>query len=80
MTIAEILRKMIAYSNGNTHDIDHLIRVWTYAKNIGELEGIDKDTHLSLKLLQSSMILHVLFAVRSMEIQTENIRRKKVFH
>ena len=50
MTIAEILRKMIAYSNGNIHDIDHLIRVWTYAKTIGELEGIDKDTQFILEV------------------------------
>ncbi len=50
MTIAEILRKMIAYSNGNIHDIDHLIRVWTYAKTIGELEGLDKDTQFILEV------------------------------
>ena len=25
---------------GNIHDIDHLIKVWTYAKTIGELEGL----------------------------------------
>jgi len=50
VTIAEILRKMIAYSNGNIHDIDHLIRVWTYAKTIGELEGIDKDTQFILEV------------------------------
>ncbi|SEA97467.1 HD domain-containing protein [Oribacterium sp. KHPX15] len=50
MTISEILRKMIAYSNGNIHDIDHLIRVWTYAKTIGELEGINKDTQFILEV------------------------------
>ncbi len=50
MTISEILRKMFAYSNGNIHDIDHLIRVWTYAKTIGELEGIDKDTQFILEV------------------------------
>ncbi|WP_036611183.1 HD domain-containing protein [Oribacterium sp. P6A1] len=50
MTIAEILRKMIAYSNGNIHDIDHLIRVWTYAKTIGELEGFDKDTQFIVEV------------------------------
>ena len=27
MTIAQILSKMIAASNGNIHDIDHLLRV-----------------------------------------------------
>lgn len=35
MKIAEILKKMITFSNGNIHDIDHLIKVWTYAKTIG---------------------------------------------
>ena len=50
MTISEILRKMFAYSNGNIHDIDHLIRVWTYAKTIGELEGINKDTQFILEV------------------------------
>ena len=44
MTISQIMEKMIAYSEGNIHDIDHLIRVWTYAKTIGELENLDKDT------------------------------------
>ena len=41
MTVSQILEKMIAFSEGNIHDIDHLIRVWTYAKTIGELEGLD---------------------------------------
>ena len=50
MTISEILRKMFAYSNANIHDIDHLIRVWTYAKTIGELEGINKDTQFILEV------------------------------
>ena len=40
MTISQILEKMIAFSKGNIHDIDHLIRVWSYAKTIGELENI----------------------------------------
>ena len=41
VTISQFMEKMIAFSNGNIHDIDHLIRVWTYAKTIGELEGLD---------------------------------------
>ena len=43
MTIAQILSKMIAASNGNIHDIDHLLRVWAYARTIGELEGLDAE-------------------------------------
>ncbi len=50
MTIAQIMEKMIAYSRGNIHDIDHLIRVWTYAKTIGELEGVDPETQFILEI------------------------------
>ncbi len=49
MTPAQIMQKMIAYSEGNIHDIDHLIRVWTYAKTIGELEQLDAATQLILE-------------------------------
>ena len=50
MKIAEILKKMITFSNGNIHDIDHLIKVWTYAKTIGELEGLDPETQFVLEV------------------------------
>ena len=50
MKIAEIMAKMIDFSGGNIHDIDHLIRVWTYAKTIGELEGLDADTQYILEV------------------------------
>ena len=36
MTIARPLEAMIAYSERSIHDIDRLIRVWTYAKTIDE--------------------------------------------
>ena len=39
MNISQIMEKMIAFSNGNLHDMNHLMCVWTYAKTIGELEG-----------------------------------------
>ena len=44
MTTAEIMKKMITFSNGNIHDIDHFLHVWSYAKMIGELEQIDPET------------------------------------
>ena len=47
MTIAEIMKKMITFSNGNIHDIDHFLHVWSYAKMIGELEPVSY-THLLL--------------------------------
>ena len=49
-TIAQVMEKMIAYSDGNIHDIDHLIRVWTYAKTIGELECLDANTQYILEV------------------------------
>lgn len=55
MTVAQIMERMIAFSEGNMHDIDHLIRVWTYAKIIGELEGLDADAQY---ILEVSAITH----------------------
>jgi len=49
-TVAQVMEKMIAFSDGNIHDIDHLIRVWTYAKTIGEREGLDADTQYILEI------------------------------
>ena len=48
--VSQIMEKMIAFSDGNIHDIDHLIRVWTYAKTRGELEGLDAQTQLVLEV------------------------------
>ena len=55
MTIPEIMIKMIAFSKGNTHDINHFIKVHTYAKTIGESEGLDPDT---LFILEAAAIVH----------------------
>ena len=55
MAISNIMQKMIEYSNGNLHDINHFIKVWTYAKNIAELEGVKKDT---LYILEIAAITH----------------------
>lgn len=46
---------MIAYSDGNRRDINHLAKVWTYAKTIGELEGLDEKTQ---RILEVAAILH----------------------
>ncbi len=55
MQVAEILKKMIDYSDGNRHDINHLLKVWGYAKTIGELEGLDEKTQ---RILEVAAILH----------------------
>ncbi len=55
MNVSEIMVKMIEYSNGNIHDIGHLTHVWTYAKTIGELEGLDRETQF---ILEAAAITH----------------------
>lgn len=50
MTTSQLMERMIAFSEGNIHDIDHLIRVWTYAKTIGELEKLDSETQFVLEI------------------------------
>jgi hypothetical protein len=50
MKISGIMEKMLVFSNGNIHDIDHLIRVWTYAKTIGELEELNQEMQYILEI------------------------------
>lgn len=50
MTVSQIMERMIAFSEGNIHDIDHFIRVWTYARTIGELESLDPDIQYVLEV------------------------------
>ena len=50
VSISKIVEKMIEYSEGNLHDINHFMKVWGYAKNIGELEGLDEHTRFILEI------------------------------
>lgn len=55
MTVSELIRKMIAYSEGNVHDVAHFMKVYAYAKTIGECEHLDEDTQLTLEV---AAVLH----------------------
>jgi len=55
MTISELMRKMIESSNGNHHDINHLMKVYTFAKTIGQLEGLPEETQY---ILEAAAIVH----------------------
>ncbi len=55
MTISMIMEKMITVSCGNIHDIEHFVKVWSYAKTIGELEGLDSETQF---LLETEALTH----------------------
>ena len=35
MIVSEAIEKMIAFYKGSIRDIDHFIKVWSYAKTIG---------------------------------------------
>ena len=48
--IKDILYKMIDISLGNTHDINHFLKVYSYAKLIGEMEHLDQDTQITLEI------------------------------
>lgn len=50
MTVADAVEKMIRFSDGNIHDIEHFMKVWAFAKTIGEQEGLDEHTQLILEL------------------------------
>lgn len=55
MKVSEIVTKMIDYSNGNLHDISHFMKVYGYAKTIGECENLDENTQ---NVLEVAAIVH----------------------
>ena len=55
MNIAELTTNMIAFSEGNLHDINHFLKVWAYAKTIGESEKLDAPTEF---ILETSALVH----------------------
>lgn len=50
MTISKIIQKMIKFSDKNLHDINHFMKVWAFAKTIGELEKLDSETQFILEV------------------------------
>ena len=55
MQIEEIMKKMIDHAAGNHHDINHFMKVHSFARTIGRMEGLDKET---LYILEASAIVH----------------------
>ncbi len=55
MLIAQLMQKMIAQSSGNIHDINHFLKVYAYAKTIGQCEGLDAQTQ---EILEAAAIVH----------------------
>ena len=55
MTIAELTKAMIDDSAGNLHDIHHFLKVYAYAKTIGECEQLAPETQM---MLEAAALLH----------------------
>ena len=50
MTVNDMICKMIAQAGGNKHDIAHFLKVYTYARLIGEKEQLDVRTQETLEI------------------------------
>ena len=49
-TVSSAIIKMIEGCEGNQYDICHFLKVWGYAKTIGETENLDRRTQMTLEL------------------------------
>ena len=65
LSIPEILEKMIAFSNGNRHDINHLMKVHSFAQTIGRLSGLPDETQY---VLEAAAIVHDIAIPRCREM------------
>ena len=50
MVVSSAIEKMIAFYQGNLHDINHFLKVWAFARTIGTREGLDEQTQRTLEL------------------------------
>lgn len=55
MNVSQIMIKMVNYSDGNLHDINHFMKVYALARTIGQQEGLDEQ---SQTVLEVAAILH----------------------
>ena len=55
MNSGECIRRMIEHAQGNRHDINHFLKVYAFAKAIGECEGLDAATQ---RILELAAIVH----------------------
>lgn len=61
---ATVMLEMIKYFDGDIKRINHFIKVYGFAKTIGELEGIDQDTQ---EILEIAALTHDIGIKKSEE-------------
>ncbi len=49
ITVSEAVTRMIERCEGSQYDICHFLKVWAYARNIGQQEGLDETTQQTLE-------------------------------
>ncbi|MVX66898.1 HD domain-containing protein [Clostridium chromiireducens] len=54
-SISIIINEMIKYYSGDPRRVNHFLKVYSFAKAIGELEGLDKDTQ---NMLEVTAVMH----------------------
>lgn len=64
MRIGQAISAMIEYLNGNLHEVEHMLKVYGYAKAIGEMEGLDARTQETLEL---AAVVHDIGIPRAIE-------------
>ena len=55
MENAKLIRQMIAFYHGSTHDVEHFLKGYAYARTIGKLTGLDEETQ---RILEIASIVH----------------------
>ena len=55
MIVSLAIEKMTAFYQGNLHDIAHFLKVWAFAKTIGEQEKLDPHT---MQILELTAVIH----------------------
>ena len=49
-TVSLVARAMIDYDTGDVRRINHFLKVYGFAKTMGELEGLNAETQLTLEI------------------------------
>ena len=64
MKIGSVISAMVSYLQGNRHEVEHLLKVYGYAKAIGEMEGLDAR---SQEILEVAAVVHDIGIPRAIE-------------
>lgn len=73
---AVAIEKMIDFYQGNLRDIEHFLKVWAYAKTIGEQESVDENTQG--RIIKSIILENNLWHNQNRMNYTKHCNRKAI--